>query len=82
LFTFNKVSSFEFERHVFNHFELSLKDSQVLLANISKESSKWLKTCLSNSNEETLLNVNKMYLKVLGELKGKSFLIDEVIKKK
>jgi len=62
--------------------EKSLKDSQSLLANISHESSEWLKMYLNKSNEETLLTLNKNYIKILGELKGRSFLIEEVIKKK
>jgi len=62
--------------------EKSLKDSQALLANISQESSEWLKMYLNKSNEETLLTLNKNYIKILGELKGRSFLIEEVIKKK
>jgi F0F1-type ATP synthase membrane subunit b/b' len=62
--------------------EGSLKDSQVLLSSISNESSEWLKTYVNKSNEETLLTLNKNYVKILGELKGRSFLIEEVMKKK
>jgi hypothetical protein len=62
--------------------EGSLKDSQVLLSSISNESSEWLKTYVNKSNEETLLTLNKNYVKMLGELKGRSFLIEEVMKKK
>jgi len=62
--------------------EVSLKDSQALLSNISNESSEWLKMYINKSNEETLLTLNKNYVKILGELKGRSFLIEEVIKKK
>ena len=62
--------------------EASLKDSQNLLSNISQESSEWLKKCINKSNEETLLTLNRNYIKILGELKGRSYLIEEVIKKK
>jgi len=62
--------------------ETSLKDSQVLLNNLSSSSSEWLTQSINDANETTLLNLNKNYIKVIGELKGRSYLIEEVIKQK
>jgi F0F1-type ATP synthase membrane subunit b/b' len=62
--------------------ETSLKDSQVLLNNLSSSSSEWLTKSINDANESTLLNLNKNYIKVIGELKGRSYLIEEVIKQK
>jgi F0F1-type ATP synthase membrane subunit b/b' len=62
--------------------ETSLKDSQVLLNNLSSSSSEWLTKSINDANETTLLNLNKNYIKVIGELKGRSYLIEEVIKQK
>jgi len=62
--------------------ETSLKDSQVLLNNLSSYSSEWLTKSINDANETTLLNLNINYIKVIGELKGRSYLIEEVIKQK
>ena len=62
--------------------EGSLRESQSLLSNVSVSSSNWLDNSVKEVNEKTLLDLNKNYIKVIGELKGRSFLIEEVIKQK
>lgn len=62
--------------------EVSLNDSRTLLSKVSSESSQWLESSLLEANEKTLLEVNKTYIKTIGELKGRSFLIEEAIKQK
>ena len=62
--------------------EVSLNDSRTLLAKVSTESSQWLESSLKEANEKNLLEVNKTYIKTIGELKGRSFLIEEAIKQK
>jgi len=62
--------------------ESSLKDSRTLLTHISTTSSTWLETSLKDVNTKTLLDLNKSYVKTIGELKGRSFLIEQTIKQK
>jgi F0F1-type ATP synthase membrane subunit b/b' len=62
--------------------EGSLRESQSLLSNVSVSSSNWLDNSVKEVNEKTLLYLNKNYIKVIGELKGRSFLIEEVIRQK
>lgn len=62
--------------------EGSLRESQSLLSNVSVSSSNWLDNSVKEVNEKTLLDLNKNYIKVIGELKGRSYLIEEVIKQK
>jgi hypothetical protein len=62
--------------------ETSLKDSRALLTHISATSSNWLETSLKDVNNKTLLDLNKNYIKTIGELKGRSFLIEQTIKQK
>jgi len=62
--------------------EGSLKDSQSLLSSVSTASSEWLDSSVKNVNESTLLDLNKTYIKTIGELKGRSFLIEQAIKQK
>ena len=62
--------------------EGSLRESQSLLSNVSISSSNWLDNSIKEVNEKTLLDLNKNYIKVIGELKGRSFLIEEVIRQK
>jgi F0F1-type ATP synthase membrane subunit b/b' len=62
--------------------EGSLKDSQTLLSNVSSTSSNWLNSTLKDTNEKVLLDANKSYVKVIGELRGRSFLIEEAIRQK
>lgn len=62
--------------------EGSLSDSRTLLSNVSSASSDWLESSVKNVNEGTLLDLNKSYIKTIGELKGRSFLIEETIKQK
>jgi len=65
-----------------NTLEGSLKDSRTLLTHISTTSSAWLETSLNDVNTKTLLDLNKNYIKTIGELKGRSFLIEQTIKQK
>jgi F0F1-type ATP synthase membrane subunit b/b' len=62
--------------------ENSLKDSTTFLNNVRNSSSIWLEASLKEANEKTLLDLNKKYLKSLGELKGQSLLINDIIKQK
>ena len=62
--------------------EGSLRESQSLLSNVSVSSTNWLDNSVKEVNEKTLLDLNKNYIKVIGELKGRSFLIEEVIRQK
>ena len=62
--------------------EGSLRESQSLLSNVSVSSSNWLDNSVKEVNEKTLLDLNKNYVKVIGELKGRSYLIEEIIKQK
>ena len=62
--------------------EGSLNDSRTLLSNVSSASSNWLESSVKNVNEGTLLELNKSYIKTIGELKGRNFLIEETIKQK
>jgi F0F1-type ATP synthase membrane subunit b/b' len=62
--------------------ETSLKDSTNFLSNVRNSSSEWLSASLQEANEKTLLELNKSYLKSVGELKGQSLLINDIIKQK
>ena len=62
--------------------ETSLKDSTTFLGTVRNSSSEWLTASLNEANEKTLLDLNKAYLKNIGELKGQSFLINDIIKQK
>jgi F0F1-type ATP synthase membrane subunit b/b' len=62
--------------------ETSLKDSTTFLNNVRNSSSEWLEASLKEANEKTLAELNKNYLKNIGELKGQSLLINEIIKQK
>jgi len=62
--------------------EESLKDSRTLLTTVSTSSSQWLDSSLKTVNENTLLDLNKSYIKTIGELKGRSFLLEQTIKQK
>jgi F0F1-type ATP synthase membrane subunit b/b' len=62
--------------------ETSLKDSRTLLTTVSTSSTQWLESSLSSINESTLLDLNKSYIKTIGELKGRSFLLEQTIKQK
>lgn len=62
--------------------ETSLKDSTTFLSNVRNSSSAWLEASLNEANEKTLLELNKNYLKSVGELKGQSLLINDIIKQK
>jgi len=62
--------------------EISLKDSTTFLSNVRNSSSAWLEASLKEANEKTLLDLNKNYLKSVGELKGQALLINDIIKQK
>jgi F0F1-type ATP synthase membrane subunit b/b' len=62
--------------------ENSLNDSRTLLSNVATSSSSWLETSLTEVNEKTLLDLNKNYIKTIGELKGRSYLLEQTIKQK
>jgi hypothetical protein len=62
--------------------ETSLNNSRTLLGNIGSTSTDWLETSLKDVNNKTLLDLNKNYIKTIGELKGRSFLIEQTIKQK
>lgn len=59
----------------------SLNDSRNLLTKINVESLTWLDSSIQKTNESLLLDANKTYIQTIGELKGRSFLIEEIIKK-
>ena len=65
-----------------NVLETSLTDSKLFLSNVRESSSVWLESSLKEANEKTLLDLNKTYLKNIGELKGQSLLITDIIKGK
>jgi hypothetical protein len=62
--------------------ETSLKDSSTFLSTVRESSSEWLEKSLKEANEKTLAELNKSYLKSIGELKGQSLLINKIIKNK
>ena len=62
--------------------ENSLKESRTLLVNVSTSTSDWLNSSLKEVNETTLINLNKNYIKTIGELKGRSYLLEQAIKQK
>jgi len=62
--------------------ETSLKDSTTFLSKVRHSSSEWLDASLKEANEKTLLDLNKSYLKSIGELKGQSIIITDIIKNK
>jgi F0F1-type ATP synthase membrane subunit b/b' len=62
--------------------ESSLNDSTTFLSNVRNSSSDWLEASLKEANEKTLLELNRNYLKSVGELKGQSLLINDIIKQK
>jgi len=62
--------------------ENSVKDSTTFLSNVRNSSEIWLENSLKEANEKTLLELNKNYLKSVGELKGQSLLINDIIKQK
>jgi hypothetical protein len=62
--------------------EGSLNDSRTLLSSVSTSTSTWLTTSLKGVNETTLVDLNKSYIKTIGELKGRSYLLEQSIKEK
>jgi F0F1-type ATP synthase membrane subunit b/b' len=62
--------------------ENSLKESRTLLVNVSTSTSEWLNSSLKEVNETTLIDLNKNYIKTIGELKGRSYLLEQAIKQK
>jgi hypothetical protein len=59
-----------------------LKESRTLLVNVSTSTSDWLNSSLKEVNETTLIDLNKNYIKTIGELKGRSYLLEQAIKQK
>lgn len=62
--------------------ETSLKDSTTFISNVRTSSLSWLEVSLEEANEKTLLGLNKNYLRNIGELKGQSLIITDLIKKR
>jgi hypothetical protein len=83
----NEPSSLEAEVNVVtaqtaSTLEGSLNDSRTLLTAVSTSTSTWLVTSLKNVNETALVDLNKSYIKTIGELKGRSYLLEQSIKEK
>merc|ERR1711957_439510 len=62
--------------------ETSLKDSTTFISNVRTSSLSWLEVSLEEANEKTLIGLNKNYLINIGELKGQSLIITDLIKKR
>ena len=62
--------------------ETSLKDSTTFISNVRTSSLSWLEVSLEEANEKTLLGLNKKFLRNIGELKGQSLIITDLIKKR
>jgi hypothetical protein len=65
-----------------NVLEESLINSTLSLSKTRTSTFSWLEISLKEANEKTLLDLNKTYLKNVGELKGQSLLITDIIKQK
>ena len=65
-----------------NVLEESLINSTTSLSKTRISTFDWLEVSLKEANEKTLLDLNKTYLKNIGELKGQSLLITDIIKQK
>jgi len=62
--------------------ETPLKYSTSFLSKVRTSSSRWLDLSLEEANQKTFLDLNQGYLKNIGELKGQSLLITNIIKQK
>jgi hypothetical protein len=62
--------------------ESPFKSSTNLINKARNSSFVWLDISLKGANQETLLQLNRNYLNSLGELKGQSFLINNIVKQK
>jgi len=62
--------------------ETPLKYSTSFLSKVRTSSSTWLDLSLEEANQKTFLDLNQGYLKNIGELKGQSLLITNIIKQK
>jgi hypothetical protein len=83
----NEPSSLEAEisavtTQIASTLEGSLNDSRTLLTAVSTSTSTWLVTSFKNVNETALVDLNKSYIKTIGELKGRSYLLEQSIKEK
>lgn len=58
------------------------KESQILLVKVSTSTSDWLDSSLKEVNESSFIDLNKKYIKIIGELKGRSYLLEQAIKQK
>ena len=65
-----------------NVLEDSFINSTLYLSKARTSTFSWLEISLKEANEKTLLDLNKTYLKDVGELKGQSLLITDIIKQK
>ena len=62
--------------------ETPLKYSTSFLSKVRTSSSRWLDLSLEEANQKIFLDLNQGYLKNIGELKGQSLLITNIIKQK
>lgn len=59
----------------------SLNESRELLTKTVQSSSEWLENTTRQTNESMLLDVNKEYIKTIGEISGQKYLIKNCIQK-
>jgi F0F1-type ATP synthase membrane subunit b/b' len=75
----------EEESLVTEHYESVLRNSfiecQKLLMEALDSSLRWLDTSLKKTNESTLLEMNREYIKTVGEISGKKHLIQSCVHK-
>lgn len=57
----------------------SLVESQKLLTEAVQSSLLWLETSMKKTNESTLLDMNKEYIKAVGEISGQKYLVQSCI---
>lgn len=73
----------EEESFVTEHYESvlrnSLVESQKLLTGAIQSSLVWLETSMKKTNETMLLEMNKEYIKTVGEISGKKYLVQSCI---
>lgn len=79
-----QLTSFkEEESFVIEHYETVLRktfvECQKLLMEALDSSLSWLETSLKKTNESTLLEMNKEYIKTVGEISGKKHLIQSCV---
>lgn len=62
--------------------EKSLRDSKISLQTLCLLNTSWFFASLKKINEEYFINLNKKYLKIIGEFKGRIFLLGKVMEEK